>query len=120
MTRSKEFKAGIAGAARTDWRLYNTTWTEPVMKRPQDNPKGYEESNLNRYAKDLHGRLLIIHGTYDDNVHIQNVWHFIDEVIEAGKMIDMMIYPMRKHGFRDKPALIHRLKTMVDYWDRNL
>jgi dipeptidyl-peptidase-4 len=61
MTRSKEFKAGIAGAARTDWRLYNTTWTEPVMKRPQDNPKGYEESNLNRYAKDLHGRLLIIH-----------------------------------------------------------
>ena len=90
------------------------------MKRPQDNPKGYEESNLNLYAKDLHGRLLIIHGTYDDNVHIQNIMHFIDELIKAGKMVDLMIYPMRKHGFRDKPALIHRLKTMLDYWKRNL
>ena len=120
MTRSKEFKAGIAGAARTDWRYYNTTWTEPVMKRPQDNPKGYEESNLNKTAKNLHGRLLIVHGTYDDNVHMQNIWHFIDELIKAGKMVDMMFYPMRKHGFRDRPARIHRDKTYLDYWSRNL
>ena len=119
MTRSKEFKAGIGGAARTDWRLHGTTWTEPVMKRPQDNPKGFEESNLNKSAKDLHGRLLIVHGTHDNHVHF-GISHFIEELIEAGKMVDLMFYPMRKHGFRDKPAQMHLLKTMLDFWRRNL
>jgi len=120
MTRSQEFKAGIAIAARTDWRLYNTTWTEFVMKRPVDNPKGYEESNLNKNAKDLHGRLLIVHGTFDNNVHIQNVWIFIDELIKAGKIFEMMFYPRRGHGISDRPARIHLFKTMLDFWCRNL
>lgn len=120
MTRSKEFKAGIAVATRTDWRIYNTEWTEFVMKRPIDNPRGYEESDLNRYAKDLHGRLLIVHGTYDDNVNIQNVWRFVDELIKANKIFEMMLYPMRKHGIRDRPARIHLFNTMLDFWKRNL
>jgi len=120
MTRSKEFKAGIAVATRTDWRLYNTGWTEFVMKRPIDNPRGYEESDLNRYAKDLHGKLLIVHGTYDDNVNIQNVWRFVDELIDANKLFEMMLYPMRKHGISDRPARIHLYHTMLDFWRRNL
>ena len=120
MTRSKEFTAGIAIAARTDWRLYSTGWTEFVMKRPIDNPQGYEESDLNKNAKDLHGRLLIVHGSYDDNVNIQNIWRFVDELIKANKMFELMIYPMRKHGIRDKHARIHLFNTMLDFWRRNL
>ena len=90
------------------------------MKLPQDNPEGYEKTALVNYAKDLHGRLLLVHGTYDDNVHIQNTWHFVDELIKAGKMFDMKIYPMRKHGFRDNPARIHLSKTMIEFWKKNL
>jgi len=120
MTRSKEFKAGIAIAARTDWRLYNTGWTEFVMKRPIDNPRGYEESDLNKDAKDLHGKLLIVHGSYDDNVNIQNIWRFVDELVEHNKMFELMVYPMRKHGIRDWPARIHLFNTMLDFWNRHL
>jgi dipeptidyl-peptidase-4 len=119
MTRSKEFKAGISVAAVTDF-YYIDSGVEYVMKLPQDNPEGYEKTALVNYAKDLHGRLLLVHGTYDDNVHIQNTWHFADELISAGKMFDMMIYPMRKHGFRDNPARIHLGNTMIEFWKKHL
>ncbi len=119
MTRSKEFKAGISQAGVTHFH-YTDSGVEYVMKLPQDNPEGYEKTALVNYAKDLHGRLLLVHGTYDDNVHIQNTWHFVDELIKAGKMFDMMIYPMRKHGFRDNPARIHLRKTMIEFWKKNL
>ncbi|MGB6865881.1 MAG: S9 family peptidase, partial [Candidatus Aminicenantaceae bacterium] len=102
MTRSDEFKAGIAVAAVTAWRYYDSIWAEALMKLPDDNPEGYEKNDLNKYAKDLHGRLLIVHGTYDDNVHIQNIWNFVDELIKANKMFDLMVYPMRKHGIADR------------------
>jgi dipeptidyl-peptidase-4 len=120
MTRSKEFKAGIAVAAGTDWRYYDTKWSEFAMRRPQDNPEGYQKTSQISAAKDLHGRLLLVHGTYDDNVHIQNAWAFADELIKAGKMFDMMIYPMRQHGIEDPPARIHLYKTMVEFWTKNL
>jgi len=90
------------------------------MKRPQDNPDGYDKTSFVKSAKNLHGRLLLIHGTYDDNVHPQNSWHFIDELIKENIMFDMMFYPMRKHGFEDKPARIHRQTKMIEFWDNNL
>lgn len=120
MTRSKEFKAGIAIAAVTDWRYYDSKWAEAFMKMPEDNPKGYEKTSLVKRAKDLHGRLLLVHGTYDDNVHPQNAWSFIDELIKASKMFDLMIYPMRQHGISDDSAQIHLYKTMLEFWTRNL
>lgn len=120
MTHSKEFKAGIAVAAPTDWRYYDTKYTEAFMKTPQDNPAGYEKTNLNAHAKNLHGRLYLVHGTYDDNVHPQNVWNFIDELVKAGKQFDLMIYPMRKHGISDAPARIHLYKSMVEFWKNHL
>jgi dipeptidyl-peptidase-4 len=120
MTHSKEFKAGIAVAAVTDWRYYDTIWTEAFMKRPKDNQKGYERTSLVKTAKNLHGRLLLVHGTYDDNVHPQNTWAFIDELIKAGKMFDLMIYPMRQHGIDDDPAQIHLYNTMLEFWTKNL
>jgi dipeptidyl-peptidase-4 len=120
MTRTQEFKAGIAVAAVSDQRFYDTKWTESVMKRPQDNPQNYEKVSMLKYAKDLHGRLLLVHGTYDDNVHIQNAWAFTEELIKANKMFDMMIYPMRKHGIADPPARIHLYNRMLEFWTKNL
>ncbi|RKY84762.1 hypothetical protein DRQ09_08165, partial [candidate division KSB1 bacterium] len=120
MTHSKEFKAGIAVAPVTNWRYYDTKWAESGMKLPQDNQEGYEKTNLVKYAKNLHGRLLLVHGTYDDNVHIQNSWDFINELIKANIMFDMMIYPMRKHGISDRPARIHLFNKMVEFWTKNL
>ena len=120
MTRSQEFKAGIAVAAVTAWRYYDTVWSEALMKLPENNPEGYEKNDLNRYAKDLHGRLLIVHGTYDDNVHIQNIWTFVDELIKANKMFDLMIYPMRKHGIADQAARVHLYTAMLEFWEKNL
>lgn len=120
LSRTREFKAGITVAGGTDWRYYDTKYTERTMKTPQINPDGYARTSLIPHAKNLSGRLLIIHGTYDDNVHPQHVWHFIDELIKANKKFDMMFYPMRKHGIGDRPGRIHYFHTMLDFWKNNL
>ena len=120
MTRSKEFKAGISGAPVTDWRYYDTKWAEALVGMPAENPEGYERSSLVRLAGDLHGRLLLIHGTYDDNVHPQNTQAFADALIQSGKLFEQMIYPMRKHGISDRAGAIHLQRTMLDFWKRNL
>ncbi len=116
MTNTTEFKAGISGAPVTDWHYYDTKWGEFAMKLPKDNPDGYFKTSFVNSAKNLHGRLLLIHGTYDDNVHPQNSWRFIDELIKNNIMFDMIFYPMRKHGFSDKPARIHRQTRMIEFW----
>ena len=120
LTQSKEFKAGVAIAPVTDWLYYDTIWAEAGMKLPQDNPKGYEKTSFVKHAKDLHGRLLLVNGTYDDNVHPQNAQAFADALVEAGITFDMMVYPMRKHGISDRPARIHLFNTMLEFWNRNL
>ena len=120
MTGSSEFAAGAAVAPVTDWHYYDTIYTERYMRRPQDNEEGYEATSHVKRAADLHGRLLLVHGTYDDNVHPQNSWAFSDELIEAGITFDMMIYPMRKHGISDDAAQHHVYKSMFEFWQRNL
>lgn len=120
MTRSKEFKAGIAGAGVTDFRFYDTKWAEAMMRTEKDNKEGYETHSLLKDAKNLHGRLLLIHGTHDDNVHIQNTWRFIDELVNGGKLFELMVYPMRKHGIGDPAGWRHLNHLMLDFWKRNL
>ena len=119
MTSSEEFAAGIAVAPVSDWHYYDTIYTERYMKRPQDNEAGYESTSHSKRAENLHGRLMLVHGTYDDNVHPQNSWSFADELIGAGITLDMMIYPMRKHGIADDAAQLHVYKTMYEFWQRN-
>lgn len=120
MTHSKAFKAGVSVAPVTDWHYYDTKWGEAAMRRPAENPEGYEETSFLRTAKNLHGRLLLVFGTYDDNVHPQNAWAFIDLLVEHDLAFDLMVYPMRKHGIRDWPARIHLYHTMLDFWQENL
>jgi dipeptidyl-peptidase-4 len=119
MTSSGEFAAGASVAPVSDWRYYDTIYTERYMKRPQDNEEGYEASSNTARAGDLQGRLMLVHGTYDDNVHPQNSWAFSDGLIEAGITFDMMIYPMRKHGISDDAAQLHVFKSMHEFWRRN-
>jgi dipeptidyl-peptidase-4 len=120
MTRSQEFKAGIAGAGVTDFRFYDTKWAEAMMRTEKENLEGYEKYSLLPSAKDLHGKLMLIHGTHDDNVHIQNTWRFIEELIKAGKLYELAVYPMRGHGVGDPAGRRHLNKTMLDFWKRNL
>ena len=120
MTRSSEFKSGIAVAPVTDWRYYDAKWAELPMKRPEDNPAGYAKTSLVSRARDIHGRLLLVHGTDDDNVHPQNSQAFMNELIKEGILFDVMVYPMRKHTIDDPPARKHLFRTMLEFWKRNL
>jgi dipeptidyl-peptidase-4 len=120
MTGSKEFKAGIAVAAVTDWRFYDTRFGELGMERSEDNVLENQNPSLVQRAKDLHGRLMLVHGSYDDNVHLQNMYAFADQLIKENIMFDMMVYPMRKHGITDRPARIHLYNTMLEFWKKNL
>ncbi len=120
LTRSKEFKAGISGAPVTDWRYYDTKWAEALAGMPSENPEGYARASLVRRAGELHGHLLLVHGTYDDNVHPQNTQAFADALIQSGKLFEQMNYPMRKHGFADRAAQMHLQRTMLDFWKRRL
>jgi dipeptidyl-peptidase-4 len=120
MTHSKEFKAGIAGAPVTDWRYYDSKTAEMVIKLPQDNPEGYQRTSLVKRAADLSGHVMLIFGSYDDNVHPQNEYAFMNELIKDDKMFEVMVYPMRKHGFTDTAARIHLAKTMREFWRKNL
>jgi dipeptidyl-peptidase-4 len=120
MTRSQEFKAGISVASGSDWRYYDTKWTEGAMRTPQENPTAYESTSLIPRAKEMHGRVLMVFGTYDDNVHPYNEYAFNDAQIAAGKRFDMMANPMRKHGISDAPAQLHLYRLMLDFWKTNL
>ncbi len=115
MTHSKSFKMGIAGGTVADWRDYDTIYTERYMLTPQNNPEGYRRSSPVHAAKDLHGRLLLVHGAIDDNVHMQNTVQFVYELQKAGKQFDLMIYPKQRHGVTDPLLLKHMRQMMTDY-----
>lgn len=98
MTKSDIFAAGISGAPVTDWTLYDTIYTERYMLTPQANPEGYAETSVVLAASGLSGKLLITHGTMDDNVHMQNAIRLIDALQKAKKQFRTMIYPGFRHG----------------------
>jgi dipeptidyl-peptidase-4 len=120
MTRSKEFRAGIAVAGVTDWRYYDTVYTERYMRLPRENEDGYRSSSVANAAGDLHGRLLLVHGTADDNVHLQNALRYVEALIAAGKQFELMLYPGRDHGIGDPAARRHLFRLMLDFWEREL
>jgi dipeptidyl-peptidase-4 len=120
LTRSTEFKAGIAGAPVTDWRFYDSKWGESFLQLPNNNKAGYDAASLIPLARNLHGALMLIYGTNDDNVHPQNEEAFMNALIAAGKPYEVTLFPMRKHGFVDLPALIERYNAMLMFWAKNL
>ncbi len=120
LTHSQSFKMGIAGGTVSDWRNYDSIYTERYMQTPQNNPEGYKKSSPVNFAKDLHGKLLLIHGAIDDNVHLQNTVQFVYELQKAGKQIQLMLYPKSRHGIIDPLLVKHMRQMMTDYIVANL
>jgi len=98
------FKVGFAGGPVTDWHFYDTIYTERYMGLPQKNPSGYRESSPVDHAANLKGKLLIAHGTGDDNVHYSNTLALVDDLIGDGKYVEVIAVPGRGHGVNDAPA----------------
>jgi dipeptidyl aminopeptidase/acylaminoacyl peptidase len=115
LTHSTSWTAGIVGAPVTDWRNYDTVYTERYMKTPANNPDGYRATAPRFAAANLYGRMLLIHGGIDDNVHRQNSEQFAYELQRAGKPFEMMIYPRQRHGFADARLNAHLRQTMFDF-----
>jgi dipeptidyl-peptidase-4 len=112
MTHSDRIKAGVAVAPVADYRDYDSIYTERYMGLPKDNPSGYADSPVNA-AKTLSGRLLEVHGTSDDNVHLQNTIQMVRALINAGKPYDLQLYPGKTHGISggaDRTHLFHRIQ----------
>lgn len=97
LTHSKVFSAGIAGAPVTDWHNYDSIYTERYMNTPQENPDGYKKTSVVGAAPKLHGKLLIVHGLIDDNVHLQNTAQLVQALEQADRDFDVMIYPNSRH-----------------------
>ncbi len=109
LTHSKAFSLGFAGAGVHDWQLYDTIYTERYMSTPQLNPEGYTKSSVIRAAGDLHGHLVILHGTMDDNVHLQNSIQLVHALQEANKdSFELMVYPKSRHGIRGRALREHK------------
>lgn len=120
MTHSKSFAAGISGAPVTDWRNYDSIYTERVMLMPQNNPEGYDKSAPKLAAKNLHGHLLLLHGATDDNVHPQNTMQFAQELQQAGIPFEMMLYPRTRHTVVNKKTTMHIQMSILDFLKRRL
>ena len=121
LTHSTSFKMGISGAPVTDWKNYDSVYTERYMGVPQTNEIGYESTSvLNNKAENLHGKLLLIHGTIDDNVHLNNTIQFVKELQNAGKQFELMLYPSSRHSVKDKKQSAHLRRLMTDFVLENL
>ena len=120
LTHSQTFKIGIAGGTVSDWRNYDSIYTERYMLTPQHNPEGYRKSSPVNFAKDLHGKLLLIHGAIDDNVHTANTIQFLYELQKAGKQVQLMVYPKSRHGVTDPVLIKHWYQMMTDFVLGNL
>ncbi len=114
------FRAGISGAPVTDWTLYDTHYTERYLSKPLENSTGYEASSALPYAKDLQGKLLIIHGMADDNVLFLNSTKIFRRLQDLGKPFDAMVYPGGKHGLIRQHDGRHAYATMLRFFAANL
>lgn len=113
-------KCGVAIAPVTDWRLYDTGYTERYMRRPQVNAKGYDLADLKQMASQLQGDLLIVHGLADDNVHAQNTMQYVDALVQAGKQFEMQIYPDDNHFLRKRSNYEHLHRRIMVFLKNKL
>lgn len=131
LTHSDLFKVGIAVAPVTDWHLYDSIYTERYMGLPASAPRpaqGNSQEQSDPYlatscveaAKDLKGRLLLVHGLADDNVHLQNSEQFIHALIEAGKLFDLLVYPRKTHSIAGAKTQLHLFRSLTEYLKKHL
>ncbi len=113
------FTHGIAGSSVTDWNLYDTHYTERFMDTPAENPEGYKNGSVMTYVDRYKGLLRIVHGTMDDNVHMQNSIQLVDKLEDLGKHFEYMVYPGGRHGWGGAKAVHNRIEA-TRFWYRNL
>ena len=114
------FKAGIAVAPPTDWKYYDTVYTERFMRTPKENFEGYAATSPIKLATKLQGKLLLIHGTADDNVHFHQTMDYAEALVQAGKQFDMQIYKDRNHGIYGGNTRYHLYTKMSNFLLDNL
>ena len=114
------FKAGIAVAPPTDWKYYDSVYTERYMRTPKENFEGYAATSPIRLAKDLQGDLLLVHGTADDNVHFQQTMDYAEALVQAGKQFDMQVYKDRNHSIYGGNTRNHLYTRMSNFLFKNL
>ncbi|ARV10155.1 S9 family peptidase [Winogradskyella sp. PC-19] len=114
------FKMAIAVAPVTSWRFYDTIYTERYMTTPQENPNGYDENSPINHVDKLKGDFLLIHGSGDDNVHLQNTMRMVEALIQANKQFDWMIYPDKNHGIYGGNTRLHLYTKMTNFIHKTL
>ena len=120
MSHSDRFRAGVAVAPVTDWRNYDSIYTERYMSLPSEFPTGYHDFSVVNSAANLKGRLLLVHGTGDDNVHIENSVQFIQQLIEAGLPYDLQIYPRKTHSIAGPDVRTHLFNRVLAHFEEYL
>jgi dipeptidyl-peptidase-4 len=119
-TSNGAFRAGIAVAPPTDWKYYDSIYTERYMRTPKENFEGYAATSPIRRAKDLQGKLLLVHGTGDDNVHFHQTLDYAEALVQAGKQFEMQIYKDRNHSIYGGNTRYHLYTRMTDFLFKNL
>ncbi len=114
------FKMAISVAPVTNWRFYDSIYTERYMQTPQENPTGYDENSPINFASQLEGKFLLIHGSADDNVHVQNSMRMIEALVQANKQFDSQIYPDKNHGIYGGKTRIQLYNKMTNFIKDNL
>ena len=114
------FKAGISVAPVTNWRFYDSVYTERYMRTPKDNPEGYDDNSPLSHAEKIKGNFLLIHGSADDNVHVQNTMEFAERMVQGGVQFEMALYTNRNHGIKGGGTRMHLYTKMTDFLVRNL
>jgi dipeptidyl-peptidase-4 len=120
MEHTDVFKAGVAVAPVSNWRNYDSIYTERYMGLPVDNPEGYQKSAPVNFAANLHGSLLEVHGTSDDNVHMQNTIQMVNAFINSGKQFQLMMYPGKTHGISGTAASTHLFHMIENHFEQVL
>lgn len=120
MTHSDRFRAGVAVAPVTDWRNYDSIYTERYMSRPIDFPDGYKDFSVVNSAANLKGRILLAHGTGDDNVHIENTVQFVQKLIDAQIPYDLQIYPRKTHSISGPDVRVHLFTRILAQFEQYL
>tara|TARA_Y100000766_G_scaffold285490_1_gene309391 strand:+ start:7176 stop:9323 length:2148 start_codon:yes stop_codon:yes gene_type:complete len=114
------FNTAIAVAPVTNWRYYDNIYTERYMRTPQENASGYDDNSPINHVDSLKGNYLIIHGTADDNVHVQNTYEMVSALVKANKQFDLFVYPDKNHGIYGGNTRLHLYNLMTDYILENL
>src|SRR5438105_3060530 len=120
LTQPEVFKAGVAGAPVTFWEGYDTAYTEKYLSTPQENPEGYRRSSALTHVDNLRGKLLLVHGMIDENVHFRHTARVMQALIDAGKPFDTLLYPNERHMPRSERDRSDMERRLLEFFQRNL